>query len=210
MNLYETLGVDEKANEATIKAAYREKAKTAHPDAGGDEKEFGELSCAYEVLSDPIKRIQYDATGDTSTTDKNRSFQMAIDIFFNAADGDPAQLGKRIAAIVKERRKAVEKTIRETQNDMRLCNELLERIKDRPGTDFLGHALNGKIKTTQQGLDYGKAMLEDIEKAGEMLAEYVFAERVENPGTLVEMVAQMRETGQMGATFKWTAAGSTS
>jgi DnaJ-class molecular chaperone len=47
-----------------IKSAYRHKAKTAHPDAGGSEDAFHKLTEAFRVLSDPIQRERYDATGE--------------------------------------------------------------------------------------------------------------------------------------------------
>ncbi|MCA9675790.1 MAG: J domain-containing protein, partial [Myxococcales bacterium] len=61
---YKVLGVDAKASAADIKKAYRKLAKQYHPDStGGDkakEARFKEISTAYEILSDPAKRNQYD------------------------------------------------------------------------------------------------------------------------------------------------------
>lgn len=64
MNLYEALGVHEDSDTPAIRAAYIDKAKTAHPDAGGNEKEFHRISRAFETLSDPDKRSHYDKTGE--------------------------------------------------------------------------------------------------------------------------------------------------
>jgi molecular chaperone DnaJ len=63
---YEVLGVDKNADEATIKRAYRQLAKKYHPDVSSEpnaEEKFKEVQEAYEVLSDPQKRSQYDQFG---------------------------------------------------------------------------------------------------------------------------------------------------
>ncbi len=61
---YDVLGVSEQASAEEIKKAYRNLAKKYHPDANpGDktaEDRFKEISSAYDVLSDPQKRQQYD------------------------------------------------------------------------------------------------------------------------------------------------------
>lgn len=66
-DFYEILGVDKKASETEIKAAYRKLALKWHPDKHkGDqeaEKKFKEINQAYEILSDPKKRQQYDTFG---------------------------------------------------------------------------------------------------------------------------------------------------
>ena len=65
--LYETLGVPKNASADEIKKAYRKLAREHHPDAsGGDEARFKEIQGAYDVLSDPEKRQQYDAFGSTN------------------------------------------------------------------------------------------------------------------------------------------------
>lgn len=49
---YRTLGVDPDADEETIKRAYRERAKSLHPDAeSGDEEAFKKLTRAYDRLT---------------------------------------------------------------------------------------------------------------------------------------------------------------
>lgn len=58
---YKTLGVDRNANQDDIKKAYRKMAAQHHPDRGGDTAKFQEVQAAYETLSDPGKRSQYDS-----------------------------------------------------------------------------------------------------------------------------------------------------
>jgi molecular chaperone DnaJ len=64
---YETLGVARNASGEEIKRAYRALAREHHPDVAHDkskaEHRFKEINEAYEVLSDPRKRAQYDRFG---------------------------------------------------------------------------------------------------------------------------------------------------
>jgi|TARA_R110000822_G_scaffold205856_2_gene342267 curved DNA-binding protein len=60
MDYYSTLGVPKNADTQSIKKAYKKLASKHHPDKGGDEAQFKLVSEAYEILSDPQKRQQYD------------------------------------------------------------------------------------------------------------------------------------------------------
>jgi DnaJ-class molecular chaperone len=63
-NLYEILGVPKTANESEIKKAYRTLSLKYHPDRNSSEdaaSKIREINDAYETLSDPAKKQQYDS-----------------------------------------------------------------------------------------------------------------------------------------------------
>ena len=60
---YRTLGLGRAASTESIKAAYRQRVQTAHPDRGGDTAEFIAIVKAFGLLSDPEARKLYDEAG---------------------------------------------------------------------------------------------------------------------------------------------------
>ena len=64
-NYYDILGVDKKATKDEVKKAFRTLAQKHHPDKGGDEAKFKEITEAYSTLSDEKKRREYDSYGQT-------------------------------------------------------------------------------------------------------------------------------------------------
>ena len=107
-NFYDILGVKRDATPDDIKQAFRKLAVKYHPDAGGDEKKFKEISEAYETLSNEQKRKEYDQllmfggipgadfggngrTGQGYTYTSNKADWS--DIFNNVRNGDGAFAG---------------------------------------------------------------------------------------------------------------------
>jgi curved DNA-binding protein len=66
-DLYETLGVSKSASDDEIKKAYRKLAQKYHPDRNPGDKDaearFKEVSSAFDILSDPDKKANYDRYG---------------------------------------------------------------------------------------------------------------------------------------------------
>ncbi len=93
-DLYAVLEVDRSASPDELKKAYRRLARQYHPDANpGDaaaEARFKEISQAYEILSDPERRANYDrfgTDGPGANPFGSGSVQDIFDMFFGGGGG---------------------------------------------------------------------------------------------------------------------------
>ena len=88
---YAILGVDKKADAATIKKTYRSLARELHPDkTKGDKKledRFKEVSEAYEILSDVKKRSEYDQARQAFQSGAYRAGQQSSGDFSDLFSG---------------------------------------------------------------------------------------------------------------------------
>ncbi|KAG2382628.1 hypothetical protein C9374_005208 [Naegleria lovaniensis] len=89
LDYYKILGVDRDCSEEDIKQSYRKLAKQFHPDLNVNKQQatekFQEITEAYEVLSDPDKRQNYDAFGEAGLNNSNNSFEQ-MDSVMNPFD----------------------------------------------------------------------------------------------------------------------------
>lgn len=92
---YEILGIRRDADAREIKSAFRSLAREYHPDANPDDPEaedrFKEVAEAYEVLSDPERRRQYDMFGQRASGAGGgpADFGSIFDMFFGDAFSRP-------------------------------------------------------------------------------------------------------------------------
>ncbi|HEY9908328.1 MAG TPA: J domain-containing protein [Thermosynechococcaceae cyanobacterium] len=92
-NYYAVLGVARDATVEEIKKAFRKLARQYHPDVNPDNKEaeekFKDINEAYEVLSDTVKRAQYDQFGKFW---KQSGFQSGVGRTANGRDRPPEEV----------------------------------------------------------------------------------------------------------------------
>lgn len=106
MDYYVILGLEPGASPAEIKRAYRRLARRYHPGINpGDraaEAMFGRISEAYDTLSDPERRRQYDAAGGrTIRPGEPRAFEFAgFDFSFAAQGTDAATFSELFAEVL--------------------------------------------------------------------------------------------------------------
>ncbi|XP_032397191.1 dnaJ homolog subfamily A member 3, mitochondrial isoform X1 [Etheostoma spectabile] len=100
-DFYEVLGVSRTATQKDIKKAYYQLAKKYHPDTNPDDPEakekFAKLAEAYEVLSDEVKRKQYDTYG-AAGFDASRAGAAGQQQYYRAGGTniDPEELFRKI------------------------------------------------------------------------------------------------------------------
>ena len=95
MDPYTVLGVNKSSTDSQIKNAYKNLAKQHHPDRGGNEAKFKEISSAYEQIKTAEKRQQYDMSqqfgqGNHAFNFNGNAFDMA-EMFESFFGGGPRQ-----------------------------------------------------------------------------------------------------------------------
>ena len=169
---YEELGVARNATEAEVKKAYREKAKTAHPDAGGDIMAWGRLQIAYDILTNPSLRKTYDDTGrieeDRPDNDRAGALQI-IEMHFGEIMNAYLLAGAKQKGLKDPRKhnltKAIEgkitAEISEAEHAIPTGREVLAFFQDmkgrftikdqaKVGHDFLTRMVDDQIRRTEE------------------------------------------------------------
>jgi len=88
---YSILGVEETSTQDEIKKAYRKLAKENHPDKGGNEELFKQISVAYDTIGDEEKRKQYDTQRKNPFAGMGDGFGSSMSDLFNSVFGQRQQ-----------------------------------------------------------------------------------------------------------------------
>ena len=133
MNPYTELDVSITASTEEIKQRYRTLAQMHHPDKGGDEEMFKRIKLAYEILSDPVRRKQYDITGETTTTNaKDEAISNIIQIIlhvvpsFNADEEDLIKIAEDETRAMLD---MVNKDIVNTESQIKNFEKVLKKLR---------------------------------------------------------------------------------
>ena len=101
---YEFLQINPKADQATIRRIYRMMAQRFHPDnpETGDPERFLLLNQAYDVLSDPGRRAEYDASRQSHEPEADPIFELGA--FVNGIEGETNRRLAILAILYNKRR----------------------------------------------------------------------------------------------------------
>lgn len=121
MDYYSTLGLQRGATDDEIKKAYRSLAMKHHPDRGGDEAKFKEISTAYDTLSNPEKKRIVDMGGDPNNQHSgHQGHGNPFDFHFNHGNFDDvfSQFGFGFAQRPMRRNKSLNISVEITLEDV--------------------------------------------------------------------------------------------
>jgi curved DNA-binding protein CbpA len=180
-NLYLILEITASATIEEIKAAYRTLAMKYHPDREtGDNEAFLQVKKAYEVLSDPVRREQYDLTGDTEEV-KTLNTQATEEIvnLFQAVLRNTSTVN-----VLREMRKILQDNIADHTNKKEMLRTKRKRLVkivrsltcNSSNADVISSILANERKNTWLNycqLKKGIALLQEMEH---ILEDYSFAE----------------------------------
>lgn len=157
---YLTLGLTRAATPGAIKAAYRQRVQTAHPDRGGDPAEFIAIVKAFGLLSDPEARKLYDEAGiidDAGVRNYRRDVVTILADMFDAAVETAVATGLKLERVnfVEQMRVAVEAGLADAKaalarsgRDIEALDALRARIRRHDGAENLFVArLDTQIET---------------------------------------------------------------
>jgi curved DNA-binding protein CbpA len=174
MNHYETLGVDKTATPEQIKRAYRNKAKTAHPDKGGTD--FAPVAKAYEVLKDPERRLLYDTTGKEREDPIEVSVRQLLLQLFNQALAvdDDIPVVRTVTEQIKQGKAKLPEAIKQLKAKQKRLEAKRGKITSKGETNIAHliidgelNSIAGQIAQFEREIKVGKACLEALKSYSE-------------------------------------------
>lgn len=175
---YEVLGVPPDADGETVKKAHRKRSRETHPDRGGSAEEFREVSTAFAVISDPMRRQRYDETG---SEDRPRDIwrQVLAKAFMESLAKLSAEGRTKNADLVTatkgrlgDETAKVSKTLRDLERGLGAVKKSEKRLKDDKG--FLLEVLRAERESLTLQVAVLNESLAEVEKALEYLSDCRF------------------------------------
>ena len=175
MNHYDTLGVDKSASPDDIKKAFRKAAKDHHPDREqGNPEKMAMINKAYEVLSTPDKREQYDRTG-TDAAPQSIEFQardMLLQMISKIIEGEAVVILPNLRNMVSMNKRGIEQNRIQFTDRIAKLKKKRGKVRVKSGDDLVEMLLSEQIRKCEQSLEQMAMATRITECAEEMLTHW--------------------------------------
>lgn len=197
-DLYDVVGVERSADAKAIRRAYRARAKRAHPDGGGSEKQFEELTRAVNLLTDERRRKVYDETGREEEAEIDNELSAALQSAIgevNKVINAAVQHGMAIETVdlIGDARKGLIQQVvqikaRQQQLEEASANikKIAKRFRAKKGKiDRIGPMILAQARDVDQQLSVSSRDKKRIERAIEILNEHEFTTESNAPNMVL-------------------------
>ncbi len=182
--LYDTLGIDKDATADQIKQAYWDRARKTHPDhSPGHEDEFNDAAIAYQVLSIPQRRKDYDEIGFVNTmteneTIKQEAYSRISEIFMAVVErlGPDIYTIDIISSIRNKSESAYKQLAAEADQAMKSITQW-DKIRKRisfsgDGANIMANVCDKQIEGLSAKIEMVQHQIKVAEKIKEVLVDY--------------------------------------
>lgn len=185
-NHYESLGVNEDATPQELKRAYRSKARDLHPDKGGDAAEFAEIATAYEVLSDPQRRLLYDRTGKDKEKPVDEEAKSLLLTLFNQhfTSAPEGRILESISEHLNQIALNVDNERTKLKTRRSTLNKLRKKITSTAEVNLAHLVIDNEMKSVELGLSEVNYRSKTVSACKKMLKAYSEKQAPKKPVTV--------------------------
>lgn len=219
-DLYAVLGISRDADERAIRKAYRVKAKSAHPDAGGTDDGFALVKLAADTLSDAERRKRYDETGSTDAPRDDtlalvmQEIAQALDHVCNTATRrnlsvTEIDLAGDIRHTLSDKLAKIRSGMDTARKERKLIEDMAKRWTRKSAKqdetikpNMMEALFLDRIRAIDHHLEGQEALLKPVVSAIEMISEYDYRYDQAAPMKTVDVFALLnRDMGNMAGGF---------
>lgn len=194
MTLYDRLGVGVDASAADIHTAYRNLAKTCHPDVGGDPAQFEAIRRAHDILVDPERRGRYDRTGEEIPVEADNAIAQIL-TFLSATFEDVCRglqktqekleevdVIQRMVIRIRQHQQELGGNISTAEADADNLRKLAERFSTKDGSvNYMKEVVLGKERMARSIAEKMRGEIAMLDKVADLLGVYAYRA---NPPTI--------------------------
>lgn len=155
MTHYDTLGLQPDATPEDIKRAFRAKASAAHPDKGGSTTAMQAINKAHDVLGDPERRRNYDATGQDQMPDsiENQARAVLMQVLTEVMANSDGDWLSEASHLVKNKGASFAATRKQLEVRKRRLEKRSGKIKVKDGENIVQMLIDAQLRDLERNFE---------------------------------------------------------